>query len=117
MDTIIRACAESDLAAVTAIYADAVIHGTASFEIDPPTDPRCADGARCLSKEAIRIWWPNVMAWCSAMLTQVPIEADRPIVQPSKIPFTSPDPHKAGASGPPFSMNSSEFASNAISAA
>ena len=38
MDTIIRPCLESDLPAVTAIYADAVIHGTASFELQPPTE-------------------------------------------------------------------------------
>jgi phosphinothricin acetyltransferase len=38
MDTIIRPCADSDIPALTAIYADAVIHGTASFELEPPTE-------------------------------------------------------------------------------
>jgi L-amino acid N-acyltransferase YncA len=32
----IRAAGPNDLAAITRIYADAVRHGTASFEIDPP---------------------------------------------------------------------------------
>lgn len=32
----IRPAAKDDLSAVQAIYADAVLHGTASFEIDPP---------------------------------------------------------------------------------
>ena len=38
MPMTIRPCAASDIAAVTAIYADAVIHGTASFELDPPSE-------------------------------------------------------------------------------
>nr|WP_245571879.1 GNAT family N-acetyltransferase [Microvirga subterranea] len=33
---VIRPSSESDLDAITAIYAHAVIHGTASFELDPP---------------------------------------------------------------------------------
>ena len=32
----VRSAGPSDIAAITGIYADAVIHGTASFEIDPP---------------------------------------------------------------------------------
>ena len=35
-EILIRPAAASDLAAITRIYADAVRHGTASFEIDPP---------------------------------------------------------------------------------
>jgi len=33
---IIRAAALADIAAITGIYADAVVNGTASFEIEPP---------------------------------------------------------------------------------
>ena len=33
---IIRPAGVADIAAITRIYADAVIHGTASFEIEPP---------------------------------------------------------------------------------
>ena len=36
MTILVRPSAESDLDAVTAIYAHAVTHGTASFELDPP---------------------------------------------------------------------------------
>lgn len=32
----IRAATPADLAAITAIYQDAVLHGTATFELDPP---------------------------------------------------------------------------------
>ena len=38
MEISVRPSMERDLAAVTAIYADAVIHGTASFELEPPTE-------------------------------------------------------------------------------
>jgi L-amino acid N-acyltransferase YncA len=34
----IRAATPADLAAITAIYAHAVLHGTASFELDPPPE-------------------------------------------------------------------------------
>ncbi len=33
----IRACAEKDMRAVTEIYAHHVLHGTATFELDPPS--------------------------------------------------------------------------------
>ena len=36
MSILIRPSSESDLGAITAIYAHAVTHGTASFELDPP---------------------------------------------------------------------------------
>ena len=36
MSILVRPSSESDLEAVTAIYAHAVKHGTASFELDPP---------------------------------------------------------------------------------
>lgn len=34
----IRSATGADIVAITAIYADAVLHGTASFELDPPDD-------------------------------------------------------------------------------
>jgi L-amino acid N-acyltransferase YncA len=43
----IRACEEGDIAAITAIYAYHVLHGLASFEIEPPSESdmrqRCRD--------------------------------------------------------------------------
>jgi phosphinothricin acetyltransferase len=42
MDTIIRLSTGADLAAITAIYADAVTFGTASFELEPPTEREMA---------------------------------------------------------------------------
>jgi phosphinothricin acetyltransferase len=36
MSFLVRPSTAADLSAITAIYADAVVHGTASFELDPP---------------------------------------------------------------------------------
>lgn len=33
----LRSCEETDMPAITAIYAQAVLHGSASFELEPPT--------------------------------------------------------------------------------
>ena len=38
MDIVIRPCAAADIAAITGIYADAVLNGTASFELEPPSE-------------------------------------------------------------------------------
>ncbi len=38
----VRPTVDSDLPAVTAIYADAVLHGTASFELEPPREGEMA---------------------------------------------------------------------------
>jgi len=37
-DILLRPAKNSDLAAITRIYADAVTHGTASFELEPPDE-------------------------------------------------------------------------------
>src|SRR5215212_8609156 len=42
MDLVIRRSEPADITAITAIYADAVIHGTASFELEPPTEQEMA---------------------------------------------------------------------------
>ena len=42
MDLQIRPCAPADVPAIAAIYAHAVRHGTASFELDPPDDAEMA---------------------------------------------------------------------------
>jgi L-amino acid N-acyltransferase YncA len=42
MDLVIRPSAEADMPAITAIYAHAVIHGTASFELEPPSGEEMA---------------------------------------------------------------------------
>jgi phosphinothricin acetyltransferase len=38
----IRAATPGDIAAITRIYADAVLHGTASFELEPPDEAEMA---------------------------------------------------------------------------
>ena len=43
MDVFIRPCEPADIAAIAAIYADAVTHGTASFELEPPTTQEMAN--------------------------------------------------------------------------
>ncbi|MDQ4135361.1 MAG: N-acetyltransferase family protein [Pseudomonadota bacterium] len=42
MDLVIRPSAAADIAAITGIYADAVLNGTASFELEPPTEREMA---------------------------------------------------------------------------
>ena len=45
----IRPVEFSDVAAITRIYADAVLHGTATFEIDPPGEAEMARRMQALS--------------------------------------------------------------------
>ncbi|CAN7335389.1 GNAT family N-acetyltransferase [Agrobacterium tumefaciens] len=44
----IRPCEETDIPVITEIYRDAVLHGRASFEIDPPTAETMAERRRLL---------------------------------------------------------------------
>ena len=45
---IIRAAVAKDLAAITAIYADAVLTGTATFEVEPPSEADMAQRMKAL---------------------------------------------------------------------
>jgi L-amino acid N-acyltransferase YncA len=49
MTTLIRAATEADIPAITAIYAEAVRFGTATFEIDPPDATEMAERFRALA--------------------------------------------------------------------
>jgi L-amino acid N-acyltransferase YncA len=49
LDAVIRPATEADIAAITPIYAHAVRHGTASFEIDPPSVSEMTDRYRSLA--------------------------------------------------------------------
>lgn len=42
MPLVIRPSQDSDIPAITAIYAHAVLHGTASFELEPPSESEMA---------------------------------------------------------------------------
>jgi phosphinothricin acetyltransferase len=42
MTALVRPSQDVDVAAITAIYAEAVIHGTASFELEPPSEAEMA---------------------------------------------------------------------------
>ena len=42
MSPLVRPSRTADLPAIAAIYADAVVHGTASFELDPPSEAEMA---------------------------------------------------------------------------
>jgi phosphinothricin acetyltransferase len=48
---IIRTATRDDLPAITAIYADAVLTGTATFELDPPDEAEMAERMRALVKD------------------------------------------------------------------
>jgi len=47
---IIRPAAHADISAITAIYAHAVKHGTATFEIEPPDEREMADRFHALTE-------------------------------------------------------------------
>jgi phosphinothricin acetyltransferase len=47
-NAIIRSAAPADIAAITGLYADAVRHGTATFEIEPPDEAEMARRQRAL---------------------------------------------------------------------
>jgi L-amino acid N-acyltransferase YncA len=47
----VRPSTEADIGAITAIYADAVLHGTASFELDPPCGAEMAQRRAALLSE------------------------------------------------------------------
>ena len=40
----IRPCTEANIAAITRIYAHHVLHGLASFEVEPPSENECGSG-------------------------------------------------------------------------
>jgi len=57
---IIRPAAPPDIAAITGIYADAVVHGTATFEIDPPDEAEIARRRQALIAKG----YPYLVAEC-----------------------------------------------------
>ena len=57
-ELVLRPTAETDIAVVTAIYADAVSHGTASFEIEPPAEAEMARRWRDLNTGG----YPHIVA-------------------------------------------------------
>jgi L-amino acid N-acyltransferase YncA len=48
---LVRPAELGDISAITSIYADAVIHGTASFELEPPDDGEMARRMNALAQE------------------------------------------------------------------
>jgi L-amino acid N-acyltransferase YncA len=48
-DVLIRSARSGDVSAITAIYAGAVVHGTATFEIEPPDEAEMARRLQALS--------------------------------------------------------------------
>jgi L-amino acid N-acyltransferase YncA len=49
LDVLIRPAAAADIGAITRIYADAVVRGTATFEIEPPDEAEMARRLEALS--------------------------------------------------------------------
>jgi len=60
IQTVIRRATVADIPAITAIYAHAVQHGTATFEIDPPSESEMADRFRALAEAG----FPYLVAEC-----------------------------------------------------
>jgi L-amino acid N-acyltransferase YncA len=63
-NVIIRPAAPADIAAITRIYAEAVLQGTATFEIDPPDDAEMARRQRTLIDKG----YPYLVAECGGVL-------------------------------------------------
>lgn len=58
MTLLLRASADADLPAITAIYAHAVRHGTGTFELEPPTADEMAQRRRAI----VAGGWPWLVA-------------------------------------------------------
>ncbi len=52
----IRPAAVTDLPVITAIYREAVLHGTATFELDPPDLSEMTRRFEALTKGGFPIW-------------------------------------------------------------
>jgi phosphinothricin acetyltransferase len=75
----IRPSRDDDIDAITAIYAHHVLHGTGTFEVDPPSKSRtCARaGPRCW-RAVCRGWLPNPTARSAASPTATGSSPARP---------------------------------------
>ena len=76
---LIRPSRDEDLAAITAIYAHHVLHGTGTFETDAAQRGR-HDGPprRRAVPRACPTWWPRTAARCSALPTATGSSRARP---------------------------------------
>ena len=101
MALVVRASVEADLPAIAAIYADAVLHGTASFELEPPTEEEMRRRRAALIAGGYPYSSPSIAVRCSAMLTQVLIARAPVTGSPSRIRSMWRAPPRAGASGTP----------------
>lgn len=83
-DVQIRAAAPGDIAAVARIYADAVRHGTATFEVEPPDEAEMARRMQAL----VASDYPYLVAERSGVIAGYApalITSARPIAGLSKI--------------------------------
>jgi phosphinothricin acetyltransferase len=96
-DADIRPSGPGDIAAITRIYADAVAHGTATFEIEPPDEAETARRQLALLANG----FPYLVAEQAGATRVMPMPAittpGRPTAGPSRIRSISPRPSSAGA--------------------
>ena len=86
----IRPAEPRDIPAITRIYAHAVRHGTASFELDPPDEAEIARRyTRAALTAAFRISWRRSTARSPDTPMPAPIARGRRIASPSRIRSTS----------------------------
>ena len=85
----ICACEEDHVAAITAIYAHHVLHGLASFEIEPPSEDDMGGGASISSAATIPISSPSVPERSSVTPTRRPTACGRLTAIPPKTRSTS----------------------------
>ena len=94
----IRSAQARDLAAITRIYEDAVRHGTASFEIEPPDEREIARRYEALRDGGYPYLVAELIVRPSAMPMPAPIGHGRPIGGAWRIRSISPRQCSAGGS-------------------
>ena len=94
----IRPATPADIAAITRIYAHAVTHGTASFELEPPDEAEMARRMQTLLDGG----YPYIVAEIDGASRAMPMPArtgrGRPIASASRIRSTSIPQRSAAAS-------------------
>ena len=67
MDLRIRPAADADIPAIAGIYAHAVRHGTASFELEPPDEPEMARRRSALLAGILILVMPRLLNYIVAI--------------------------------------------------
>src|SRR5215210_4475426 len=81
----LRPCEPNDVPQITAIYAHAVRHGRASFELEPPDKAEMEQRRNALVGAGYPYLVAEIGGWWSAMLMPVPTDQGPPTAARSRI--------------------------------